>query len=857
MAERIEIVISGDAKALISELKKAGVEVVEFSDKADKAGKGSKAFGGEVKNLAAELGLMYGLNEVVGMIKDFGVQSVAAAKESAAAEKQLEAVLKSTRQAAGVTKEELTAMASALQETTNFSDEAVIQGESLLLTFTRIGKEVFPEATQTMLDMSQAMGQDVKSSAIQLGKALNDPVEGLSALTRVGVTFTQQQQDQIKAMVEAGNLAGAQRAILAELNTEFGGSAAAAREAAGGTQDLAVAYGDLQEAVGGLLLTLGDSGATDALVGVFEDLTAGAEAWQGVIKDMNTINQAHEKALEKLGMTQVEYNMAVRTGYLDQGAYNKALQEAGTAMAEQEENQRRAAGALEMYAAMQEDAKRVEEERNQAIVEGFTPANDLSNVIGGLAVNEDLAKQATEAYAEAQRKTQEVEQQRIETATGLATTMGDFFNSLDESQTSAAEKQASFAAQMTGMREDAAESVKENEQKLSDDLTKIEQERQEKIAWVLSGGHARTQAENDAALGYWNAHYDKLTADTTAKYGEQNTAIQAALAERETQAAAAREKEQAAQQEHLNQLKLQAALATLETTGQLEQFTGGLAVSAGEAAELIKAGVLPVTEEFGVAIQSVLTTLNEKQVEASTVATVNQGILQAAYAGTLEPMNQQNTLLAETMPASAATNTEAMLAMNTEMQTGFGTTTTTATTTNQTIDNIGTKTLPALQSQGQTTTSALVSGFQQTGSAGRTAGESIRSGMERALDKIRDLENFVEGPVVRAFEKMEAAAKRAAEAAKSAGSSSSSAGAPGFAAGTPSTGFLVPGMAGQAYPITVHGGERVYVETAGSVREGRGGGGGDHYHYHLNVSSMMPSAGLEQDFRMIQTAARA
>jgi len=30
--------------------------------------------------------------------------------------------------------------------------------------------------------MSTAMGQDLKSSAIQLGKALNDPIQGVAAL---------------------------------------------------------------------------------------------------------------------------------------------------------------------------------------------------------------------------------------------------------------------------------------------------------------------------------------------------------------------------------------------------------------------------------------------------------------------------------------------------------------------------------------------------------------------------------------------------------------------------------------------------------------------------------------------------
>src|SRR6188768_2803829 len=76
--------------------------------------------------------------------------------------------------------------------------------------------------------MSVALGTDMKTSAMQVGKALNDPIKGLSRLTKVGVTFTDAQRAQVKAMQESGDMAGAQKVILAELTKEFGGSAEAA-----------------------------------------------------------------------------------------------------------------------------------------------------------------------------------------------------------------------------------------------------------------------------------------------------------------------------------------------------------------------------------------------------------------------------------------------------------------------------------------------------------------------------------------------------------------------------------------------------------------------------------------------------
>lgn len=147
---------------------------------------------------------------------------------------QTAAVLKSTGSAAHVTAGHVESLAGALLKKSGVDDEAIQSGENLLLTFTRIqntagkGNDIFDQATKTMLDMSTALGQDTSQSAIQLGKALNDPVKGMTALRKVGVSFTEGQTKQVAAMVKSGNVMGAQKLILAELNKEFGGSAAAA-----------------------------------------------------------------------------------------------------------------------------------------------------------------------------------------------------------------------------------------------------------------------------------------------------------------------------------------------------------------------------------------------------------------------------------------------------------------------------------------------------------------------------------------------------------------------------------------------------------------------------------------------------
>src|SRR3990172_8697316 len=164
----------------------------------------------------------------------FSVLSVKAAAESQAALSQLNAVIKSTGGVAGVTSKAAIDLSKSLQKVTTFSDESVLEAENLLLTFTKIGKNIFPQATKTVLNMSTALGQDTKSSAIQLGKALQDPILGITALRRVGVNFNDKQKEVITNLVETGHSLDAQKLILKELQTEFGGSAEAASTTFGG-----------------------------------------------------------------------------------------------------------------------------------------------------------------------------------------------------------------------------------------------------------------------------------------------------------------------------------------------------------------------------------------------------------------------------------------------------------------------------------------------------------------------------------------------------------------------------------------------------------------------------------------------
>ena len=258
------IQMKGDAEkqfaALHGEVKEVAKAAKEAGDAVERSGGLAQRAGGMLQqafSFAAGGLLSEGIGSVFGALKG-GLDSVIS-ESSDAAEGQaaLAAVLESTGGKAGVTADMANDLASNLQLVTKFTDDQVLSGENMLLTFTNIGSTVFPKATETVLNMAQAFGGDTSKAAVQLGKALNDPIAGISALSRVGVTFTAQQKDQIAAMVAAGDVAGAQGIILNELGTEFGGAARAAGNTfAGSMAILSHRLDDFKQSVGDAVLPM-------------------------------------------------------------------------------------------------------------------------------------------------------------------------------------------------------------------------------------------------------------------------------------------------------------------------------------------------------------------------------------------------------------------------------------------------------------------------------------------------------------------------------------------------------------------------------------------------------------------------
>src|SRR3972149_6650661 len=137
--------------------------------------------GGQVLHFAEDI-----LGDLIGSVGDF----VNEASEAEQAAVRLETVIKSTGGAAGITAEEAGALATAFQATTTFSDEMVMSAEGVLLRFTSIGEDVFPNALEATLDIASAMGTDASSGARTLGLALEDPTAAAGRAPRAGVVLS-------------------------------------------------------------------------------------------------------------------------------------------------------------------------------------------------------------------------------------------------------------------------------------------------------------------------------------------------------------------------------------------------------------------------------------------------------------------------------------------------------------------------------------------------------------------------------------------------------------------------------------------------------------------------------------------
>lgn len=187
-----------------------------------------------------------GFGAFVSIVED-GVESLAEWDKKLL---RTEALIKSTRNAAGLQVTELSDFAKQLDLQTLGDRDEILAAINAMQTFRSVSQDTFKRAIVLGQDLAEVLGGDIKSQAIQLGKALEDPVKGITALSRSGVSFTQVQKDQIKVLVESGQKLEAQSRILDEIEKQVGGAAAGAAGGLSGKMDtLSFRWREFKEAM--------------------------------------------------------------------------------------------------------------------------------------------------------------------------------------------------------------------------------------------------------------------------------------------------------------------------------------------------------------------------------------------------------------------------------------------------------------------------------------------------------------------------------------------------------------------------------------------------------------------------------
>jgi hypothetical protein len=235
----LKLTYLGDASNLSKSTNKAGDDVKTLGDRVGKVGKA--------------IGVAFLAVGAAGLA--MGKKLFDAFEQVSTANARIEAVITSMGNFGGQVEavtERLVEQAEATARLTGTDRTLIKEAQALLLTFDSVNKTagdaggVFDRATQAAVDLAAAGFGSVTGNATQLGKALEDPIKGLAALGRSGVTFTAEQKALIASLVESNRTLEAQGIILAAIETQVGGVAEAT---ANGSDRMGQAFGILTEQI--------------------------------------------------------------------------------------------------------------------------------------------------------------------------------------------------------------------------------------------------------------------------------------------------------------------------------------------------------------------------------------------------------------------------------------------------------------------------------------------------------------------------------------------------------------------------------------------------------------------------------
>lgn len=311
--------------------------------------------------------------------------------------RRLEAVLTATGHASGLTGAQIAEMADKIEKSTMRTAEEVVDATAILATFRSVSGDTFRRATGLVVDLSEVMQSDLKSASLQLGKALQDPIQGVSALGRAGVTFSAAQKDMIAAMVEAGNTAGAQKLVLDELERQVGGASSGADGGlTGATKHLSESWGDLLEEFART------TGIGDAVAGALNKMT---EALKGMTASEDVSAELAERsaALVDYQAKLAELEGSGRGWSIAANFYRARIKEIGNEVAalkkldDARQASEQAAREGAANAARDANAERMAERLKALEAERVKAAADAASKVRG--IEEQLAKDVAAAQA--------------------------------------------------------------------------------------------------------------------------------------------------------------------------------------------------------------------------------------------------------------------------------------------------------------------------------------------------------------------------------------------------------------------------------------------------------------------------
>lgn len=240
--------------------RKAAEQMERLKEQAEKSFESVKRAGEIVKRTLEGIGVTLAAKEIVD-----------ATIENEQSQVRLEAIMKTTGNTSQFLKGQLDQLAESMQKNTQFSDDAAREAESTLLVYDKIGGKIFPQVLKSSADLATYWKTDLQSASTLLARTLQDPDSNLQLLNRSLRIFTQEQVASITKMSEMGNVAGAQAAILAQLDSKVGGLAERMRNTLGGALSvLKNTFGDILEAKPGEGLDSLRNSVED-LIKVFQD----------------------------------------------------------------------------------------------------------------------------------------------------------------------------------------------------------------------------------------------------------------------------------------------------------------------------------------------------------------------------------------------------------------------------------------------------------------------------------------------------------------------------------------------------------------------------------------------------------